>query len=376
MFKRSLYIFREEENLKQAKLELQRLENRHKNFFHEPDSPSRALLLDKMSSIYLFTLNYSFMLTQYLDVPAVFFPAWFVRWKVLFPQAKVAQGTVDGVCLAIKHSWAINLSGGYTHATHNWGSIFNIYPDINLAIHYAKKWHAIHAQRILYINTSTLQSDGVACEWKNDRNVYICDIYDPSIFPKDLVARDRIDSDIAVGYTDNNESYLSKVSHAVSMAISTFVPTFIIYNAGYDCISGDKKGNMSISDSVVILRDEIVFRACKELNNIPILMVVGGCYQPSQGTVISRSIRNLVVKFELSKKMLGIQAAQDYELTHKIGKKGIGRTHAGSTHVGTPGQRGSTFEGYYNMPQNVELGESEGEEDKYTDLYDRLKAKI
>ena len=44
-----------------------------KNFYHEPDSPSRAFLLDFMSIFYLFKLWYSFMLTAYLDVPALIF---------------------------------------------------------------------------------------------------------------------------------------------------------------------------------------------------------------------------------------------------------------------------------------------------------------
>ena len=55
------------------------------------------------------------MLTAYLDVPALLFPAWIIRWQTLRPLAKAAQGTVDGGCLALKHGWAINLSGGFTH---------------------------------------------------------------------------------------------------------------------------------------------------------------------------------------------------------------------------------------------------------------------
>lgn len=35
----------------------------------------------------------------------------------MIPQGKIAKGTVDGVCLAMKYGWAINLDGGHTHAT-------------------------------------------------------------------------------------------------------------------------------------------------------------------------------------------------------------------------------------------------------------------
>lgn len=125
-----------------------------KNFYHEPESPSRAFLFDFMSMWYLLRLCYSLFLTIYLDVPALLFPAWFIRWRVLIPQAKVAKGTVDGVCLAMSYGWAINLDGGFTHARRDSGDMFNVYPDISLAIHYAKKWHVNKARRILVINTS------------------------------------------------------------------------------------------------------------------------------------------------------------------------------------------------------------------------------
>ena len=87
-----------------------------KNFYHEPDSPSRAFLMDKLSFYYLLKMCYSWNLSKYLGIPCFFLPAWLVRFGILIPQARVAKGTVDGVCLAIKYGWAINLDGGFTHA--------------------------------------------------------------------------------------------------------------------------------------------------------------------------------------------------------------------------------------------------------------------
>ena len=68
-----------------------------KNFYHEPESPSRAFLLESLSAFYLLKMCYSMFLTIYLDIPALLFPAWFVRLKVLVPQLKATKGTVDGV---------------------------------------------------------------------------------------------------------------------------------------------------------------------------------------------------------------------------------------------------------------------------------------
>ena len=221
------------------------------NFFHEPDSPSRAFLMDYMSLWYLLKMNYSLWLWKYLGVPWFLFPAWLIRWRVLIPQAIVAKGTVDGVWLAMKHRWAINLAGGYTHADKTKGDMFNVYPDISLAIHYAKKWHIATARRILVINTSVSQANGVIKDFPKDEGVYVWDIFDPTVYPADRSAYDKIHEKVTVGEFDNDESYITKVRHRVNLALSSYAPDFVIYNAGYDCLEGDHYGRMRISESII-----------------------------------------------------------------------------------------------------------------------------
>lgn len=177
-------------------------------------------------------------------------------------------------------------------------------------------------RRILVIDTSATQANGVARDYGHDDSVYILDIYNPSISPKDHDARFGIKSEVTIGEFDNDDSYLSKVRHNVSLAISSFNPEFVIYIAGYDVMDGDKKGKMTISESAVLMRDEIVFRAVKDVQDIPILMTIGGCYKSGQEVVISRTIRNLVVKFELSQKLLDIASTQNVKLNYKIAKAG------------------------------------------------------
>lgn len=193
-----------------------------KNFYHEPESPSRAFLLEFMSVWYLLKLCYSFFLTIYLDLPVLIFPAWFIRWRILLPQLKVAKGTCDGVCLAINYGWAINLDGGFTHCGRDFGSMFNVYPDISLAIYYAKKWHINNARRILVINTSCCQANGVVRSHYQDEGVFVLDIYDPSIKPLDKGALPAINMEATVGSFDNEESYISKCRLKVTQAISTY----------------------------------------------------------------------------------------------------------------------------------------------------------
>lgn len=66
----------------------------------------------------------------------------------------------------------------------------------------------------------------------------------------------------------------------------------MLYNAGTDCLAGDRLGRMNLSAEAVIKRDEIVFEQCLS-RNIPITMVLSGEYQKVNAQVIADSIENL-----------------------------------------------------------------------------------
>jgi len=51
--------------------------------------------------------------------------------------------------------------------------MFNVYPDITLAIHFAKKWHIQACRRILVINTSCCQANGIIKDYEGDEGVYV-----------------------------------------------------------------------------------------------------------------------------------------------------------------------------------------------------------
>ena len=68
------------------------------------------------------------------------------------------QGTVDASCLAIERKWAINLAGGYHHASGNSGGGFCIYPDISLAIENLRKFH--RKTKILIVDLDAHQGNG------------------------------------------------------------------------------------------------------------------------------------------------------------------------------------------------------------------------
>lgn len=123
---------------------------------------------------------------------------------------------------------------------------------------------------------------------------------------------------MTVGQFDDDESYITKIRHKVNLALSSFAPDFVIYNAGYDIMEGDHYGKMKISESILMLRDELIFREVIEDQGVPILMTIGGCYQRRVETVIARSIRNIIIKMDLSPKRLQASSAQNLKYSRKL----------------------------------------------------------
>ena len=68
------------------------------------------------------------------------------------------EGTILASVAALKLKWAINLSGGYHHASCTGGGWFCVYPDISLAAHYLQTRLGI--ERIMIIDLDAHQGNG------------------------------------------------------------------------------------------------------------------------------------------------------------------------------------------------------------------------
>ena len=61
---------------------------------HCPEIPSRELLLDVMSPVYLFLLNYSIYISKCIDIPLCIVPSEFLRYRLLNPMLLATQGSI------------------------------------------------------------------------------------------------------------------------------------------------------------------------------------------------------------------------------------------------------------------------------------------
>lgn len=95
-----------------------------------------------MTNTYLFSLNYTYFVCKAVEMP-IPVPGWLLRQRLLEPMQCASLGSVEAACMALKHRWAINLGGGFHHATTSQGGGFCIYPDITFITHYLELWHKV-----------------------------------------------------------------------------------------------------------------------------------------------------------------------------------------------------------------------------------------
>lgn len=149
----------------------------------KPNIIPRKLLLEKMSPCYLLKMNYSIPLCNYIEMPLCFIPAFLLRWRVLNPMLLATEGTILAAAAAVKLKWAINLAGGYHHASCTNGGGFCIYPDITLAVHYLQTRLSI--KRVMIIDLDAHQGNGHERDHLNREDIFIVDAYNHSIYPGD-----------------------------------------------------------------------------------------------------------------------------------------------------------------------------------------------
>ncbi|GKV00159.1 hypothetical protein SLEP1_g12899 [Rubroshorea leprosula] len=265
-----------------------------KNSIVEPQEASKDDLLVVHSESYLNSLKCSATVAMITEVPPVaLFPNCLVQLKVLYPFRKQVGGTILAAKLAKERGWAINVGGGFHHCSAEKGGGFCAYADISLCIQFA--FVRLNILRVMIIDLDAHQGNGHETDFSDDRRVYILDMYNPGIYPRDYAARRYINQNVEVMSGTTTNEYLRKLDEALKVAECKFDPELVVYNAGTDILDGDPLGRLKISPEGVACRDEKVFRFARE-RNIPVIMLTSGGYMKSSARVIADSIANLSKK--------------------------------------------------------------------------------
>ncbi|XP_063952767.1 histone deacetylase 11-like isoform X2 [Lytechinus pictus] len=243
---------------------------------------------------YISRLKWSISVAGITEVPPVaLLPNYIVQKKVLRPLRLQTGGSILAAKLAMERGWAINIGGGFHHCSSKQGGGFCAYADITLALRFL--FHQGTIQKAMILDLDAHQGNGHERDFMQDKeSVYILDVYNRHIYPRDGFAKRGISRKVEVNYFIADEQYMTLVASNLEAALNEFEPDILVYNAGTDSLEGDPLGALSISPQGIIRRDMMVFEFARDRPKpIPIVMVTSGGYQRNNADIIAASILNL-----------------------------------------------------------------------------------
>lgn len=266
---------------------------RKKDDFVLPMSSSLQQLAGVHSGDYLESLKKRAVLRNILEVWVIsYLPSSFVDGRVLEPMRHATGGTILAARMAREHGLAINVGGGYHHATRDQGSGFCIYADVPVAL------ATLHAEKpfrsVLIVDTDAHQGNGTADAIREWPWAHLLDFYEEALFPWPKV-QEECPVPLASGM--RGDAYLHELDRRLPEALDHFQPELVIYNAGSDVLKTDPLTSMNLHVPEMVERDLYVVSQVRQ-RGIPLAMVLSGGYGPQSWEAHARSIEAIVTHFD------------------------------------------------------------------------------
>uniref|UniRef100_A0A0K8VSD8 Histone deacetylase 11 n=1 Tax=Bactrocera latifrons TaxID=174628 RepID=A0A0K8VSD8_BACLA len=263
--------------------------------FYEPSEITKTELQKVHTRKYLRSLKWSVNAAKISEIPLLLFvPNTFVQRGYLRPMRFQTAGSILAGSLAIRYGWAINLGGGFHHCCAYRGGGFCPYADITLLITKTLEEEP-NIETAMIVDLDAHQGNGHERDFYENEKVFILDMYNASIYPRDHEAKLAISCAVELKPRTADGTYMKKLKRSLKYALSEFRPDLLVYNAGTDILLGDPLGHLCITPEGVMERDQFVFATCRE-ERIPIVMLLSGGYLKSSAKVIAESIVNLKTK--------------------------------------------------------------------------------
>uniref|UniRef100_A0A1B6CBV8 Histone deacetylase domain-containing protein n=1 Tax=Clastoptera arizonana TaxID=38151 RepID=A0A1B6CBV8_9HEMI len=183
----------------------------------KPEEASKEDLLCVHSEAYLNSLKWSWNVAAIAEVPVIaVVPNFLIQKMYLRPMRYQVGGTILSGKLALQRGWAINIGGGFHHCNANKGGGFCPYADITLLIKFLMKYENSLVNKAMIIDLDAHQGNGHETDFLDQtNNVYIMDIYNCQIYPKDDKAKAAIRCKVEIYNHTEDDEYLDKVERQV-----------------------------------------------------------------------------------------------------------------------------------------------------------------
>lgn len=241
---------------------------------------------------YLDSLHYPVVLARALEMmPLSSLPYRLLRDHLLRPMRLATQGTITAAQVAMRNGMAVNLSGGYHHASADRAEGFCLYADIPIAIEKLRQCDMLRDdQQALIIDLDAHQGNGYARYFYQRDDAFIFDMFNEVIYPNDDFARERIDYQVPLRPGANGDAYMDLLRRKLPEGIGRArQPAVAFYIAGTDVYEKDALGGMKVSEETIYARDRFVLETLAEAG-IPTVMVLGGGYCKVSYRMIARTV--------------------------------------------------------------------------------------
>ena len=261
--------------------------------FARPRPASRADLLRVHSAGYLRSLKSPETLARILELPIVRrLPGPFVDWRILRPMRFAAGGTALACRLALDRGLAINLGGGFHHASADRGGGFCVYADAAMAAEILREQGKVVA--VFVVDLDAHQGNGTASIFRERPWAQILDLFGEDLFP---AVKEPEDFPIPVPAGLAGPAYLDLIREALPNALDASRPDLVIYNAGSDVFEGDPLGRFRLTRSEVADRDLLVVDMVRE-RGIPLAMILSGGYSTESWRIHADAIEGIATRFD------------------------------------------------------------------------------
>jgi acetoin utilization deacetylase AcuC-like enzyme len=195
--------------------------------------------------------------------------------KFLCFQRMMCGGTMQAAHLATKNKQvAVNLGGGFHHASANRGSGFCVFNDVAIAVA-ALREKGLGCP-ILIIDLDLHDGDGTRAIFANDPTVHTFSIHNKTLGSDQAVASTCIE----LGSEVDDATYLGSLKSHLPAVMRELKPGLVFYLAGSDPGARDKLGNWRISLEGMLARDRFVMNLVRPGNgqDLPCIILLAGGY--------------------------------------------------------------------------------------------------
>jgi acetoin utilization deacetylase AcuC-like enzyme len=189
-------------------------------------------------------------------------------------------GTTLAARTALERGWAVHLGGGFHHAFEDRAEGFCYLNDLAVAARVVRAEGT--AERLAIMDLDVHQGNGTAVIFQGDPDVYTFSMHQEDNYP----VKERSDRDVSLVSFDRSRAgspwvddglYLGLLEPALEEVLDASRPDLVLYQAGADPYENDQLGGFRLSLEGLRLRDEAVYRACRE-REVPVAATFGGGY--------------------------------------------------------------------------------------------------